>query len=212
MTRLTKILTDKELPQVIPFISATGVVLLPGGLLPYHVQKPAEIKIIDRALAQNRHIGVIQPKSMEGDKKILFRMGCLGKITTFTEGTDGTYFIVVQGISSFSIQEEQKRGMLRVNYLENALTGEPNTPRDRLKLLNLLKDYLNRNAISVNWEDVITASDESLVTSLAMMCPFNATEKQAILESQSLRERYHMLTAFMEVSQLRNLENSPQLH
>jgi Lon protease-like protein len=212
MSRLTQFLTDDELPQVISFISASGVVLLPGGLLPYHAQKASEIKAIDQALNHKRYIGIVQPKSKEGEKQILFRTGCLGKITTFTEGADGTYFIIIQGMSSFSIQAENKKRKLQVNYLDTTLKGEPNTPLDRMKLLNLLKDYLNRNAISVNWDDVITASDESLVTSLAMMCPFNATEKQAILESQSLRERYHMLTAFMEISHLRKLENSTQLH
>jgi len=211
MTRLTQITADKELPQIISFISASGVVLLPGGLLPYHTQKAEDLKSIDQALTQNRYIGIIQPKKTEKNKQILFRTGCLGKITTFTEGSDGSYFVIIHGMSSFSIQEEQKKGKLNVNYLETSLTGEP-TPLDRLKLLNLLKDYLTRNAISINWEDVISASDESLVTALAMMCPFNATEKQAILESQSLSERFHMLTAFMEMSHLRKLENSPQLH
>jgi uncharacterized protein len=212
MTQLTQFLTEKELPQVISFISASGVVLLPGGLLPYHAKKASEIKTIDQAMTQNRYIGIVQPRSTEGDKKILFGTGCLGKITTFTEGADGSYFLIIHGMSSFSIQEEQKKGKLHVNYLDENLKSEPNTPLDRMKLLNLLKDYLNRNGISINWDDVISASDESLVTSLAMMCPFNATEKQAILESQSLRERFHMLTAFMEVSQLRGLENSTHLH
>jgi Lon protease-like protein len=205
-------LPEKALPQVIPFISAAGIILLPGGLLPYHAKKAGELKAINQALTQNRLIGVVQPRTMDGEKSILFQTGCLGKITTFTEGTDGSYFIIVQGVNSFSIQEEQKTGKLQVNYIDTILKGEPNTPLDRLKLLNMLKDYLTHNSITVNWEDVIAASDESLATSLAMMCPFNATEKQAILESQSLRERYHMLTAFMEMSQLRKLENASQLH
>lgn len=212
MTQLIPALTHKELPQIIPFISASGVVLLPGGLLPFHAQKASDLKIIDQALAKDRHIGIVQPMRIDGEKKILFRTGCLGKITTFTEGSDGSYFLIISGVTSFSILEEQKRNRLQVNYLDLTLKDEQSAPYDRIKLLNLLRDYLTRHKMSVNWDDVIAASDESLVTSLAMMCPFHATEKQAILESQSLSERFHMLTAFMEVSQLRNLENPSQFH
>lgn len=212
MTQLMPALKQKELPQLIPFISASGVVLLPGGLLPYHAQKVADLKAIDRSLTKDRHIGIVQPMKMDGDKKILFRTGCLGKITTFTEGTDGSYFLIISGMTSFSIIEEHKKDRLHVNYIDTQLEDEQGAPYDRIKLLSLLQDYLTRHKLAVNWDDVIAASDESLVTSLAMMCPFHASEKQAILESQSLSERFHMLTAFLEMSQIKNLENTSQFH
>jgi len=212
MTQLSQTMDNKDLPPVISFIAKSGVVLLPGGLLPFHAKSLEDLHAIDRAFMSDRLIGIVQPMKTEAGKDVLFRTGCLGKITTFTEGADGSYFLIISGISSFSILAEQKLGLLQVDYLTPSVEDEPATPYERIKLLTLLKDYLKRHGISVNWDDVVTASDESLITSLAMMCPFEATEKQAILESQSLRERFEMLMAFLEVSQYKNSKLIAQMH
>lgn len=199
----TEITDNNNLPPVISFISKSGVVLLPGGLLPYHAWKKDDLHAIDNALKGGRLIGIVQPMRVDGDRQILFRTGCLGKIKTFTEGVDGSYFLIISGISSFSILGEQSIGFLEVDYQQSLVDSEPTTPYERVKLLSLLNEYLHTHSISVNWDDVVAASDESLITSLAMMCPFEATEKQAILESPSMRERFQMLMAFLEVSNLK---------
>ena len=46
----------------------------------------------------------------------------------------------------------------------------------------------------------VAASKTSLVTSLAMICPFGAPEKQALLEAMSLPERARTMTAIMEMA------------
>jgi Lon protease-like protein len=43
-------------------------------------------------------------------------------------------------------------------------------------------------------------SDERLVSSLAMGCPFEPNEKQALLEAPDLTRRTEILTALMEMS------------
>jgi hypothetical protein len=46
----------------------------------------------------------------------------------------------------------------------------------------------------------MTAPAESLVNALAMMCPFEPAEKQALLEAPSWPERVSTLVALLEIS------------
>jgi Lon protease-like protein len=192
------------LPAQLPFLSMPGTVLLPGGLLPFQAQTTSEKRVIQNALKANRYVGVIQPASSQEEPISLSRIGCVGRVTTFTEGTDDSYFVVLKGISRFEIvkndtDEVNKRRTITVKYLTaNGLDQQPVSSHERVRLLQLLSQYLDTHGLSVNWDDVAQASDETLITSLAMMCPFNAQEKQALLESQSTQDRYQMVMTFLE--------------
>ncbi len=204
------------LPTQLPFLSTTGTVLLPGGLLPFHATTAKEKKVVQQALKANRYIGVIQPALPNQDPKALSAMGCLGQITTFTEGQDDSYFVVLKGLTRFEILEDlepatSSKRVLKVQYHKLDPHESPFvSPQERLGLLKLLGDYLETHGMKVNWDDVAQASDETLITSLAMLCPFNAQEKQALLESPTTQDRYQMVMAFLEAAQLKN--NPMALH
>ena len=60
--------------------------------------------MLDYSLANNRIIGMIQPKKTgELKKPDLHRIGCAGKITSFNETDDGRYLIILNGICRFKI-------------------------------------------------------------------------------------------------------------
>src|SRR3546814_20035599 len=66
--------------------------------------------------------------------------------------------------------------------------------------MQVLSAYFEANSIEGDWEAIEQTSDERLVTSLAMICPLGAPEKQALLESITLTERAEALTAIMEMA------------
>ena len=47
----------------------------------------------------------------------------------------------------------------------------------------------------------MTAPGEALVNALAMMCPFDPAEKQALLEAQSFQDRASTLMALLEMGE-----------
>ena len=71
-------------------------------------------------------------------------------------------------------------------------------PRDRL--LAALKHYLSHRDMKADWKSVMMAPPESLVNALAMMCPFEPAEKQALLEAPSWVERVATLVTLLEIS------------
>ncbi|HBN22078.1 MAG TPA: hypothetical protein DD412_02420 [Holosporales bacterium] len=204
--KITKIDVEKVvIPAVIPYLSKSGQLLLPKGLLPILVKEPEDIKMVEKALMKGRYLGIIQPLKELKDKKCLYQVGCVGRITTFSENEDGSLYLILKGIRRF-VAKASKAGLLHVDYSpydDERVAFDGDKPSDRGRLMGLLKGYLNSINMEINWNDITAASDESLATSLAMMCPFEANEKQAILESSTIKERIEMITAFIEMSTIK---------
>jgi Lon protease-like protein len=55
------------------------------------------------------------------------------------------------------------------------------------------------NDLKADWEGVESAPNEALVNALAMMSPYGAAEKQAMLEAPDLKTRAEILVAITEI-------------
>ncbi len=205
----------EELPRVVPLFPLPGVLLLPGGQLPLNVFEPRYLAMVRDALAGERAVGMIQPREEAADVGAakVYETGCLGRITAFSETDDGRYLITLTGLIRFGAARElpPMEGYRRVaadygrfrgdleSDAECGADGETGTI-DRRRLLVTLETYFEAQGIESDWEAIEKAGDAALVTSLAMLCPFAAPEKQALLEAMSLLERASAMTAIMEMA------------
>jgi Lon protease-like protein len=73
---------------------------------------------------------------------------------------------------------------------------------DRERVIRGLKAYFQQHQISADWDAISSVPGERLVTSVAMVCPFEPSEKQALLEASDLNERARLLTAIVEMAVL----------
>ena len=154
-----------------------------------------------------RLVGMIQPRVKEriaaDDAPALYATGCVGKITSFTETSDGRYLINLTGICRFAVARELPplRGYRRVEpdwapYLGD-FAAPPESAFDRLGLIAALKSYLARNEFGADWKAVEGTGTADLVVLLAAMCPFDAIEKQALLEAPDAAERGRVLISLL---------------
>ncbi len=205
----------EELPRVVPIFPLPGVLLLPGGRLPLNIFEPRYLAMVRDALAGERAIGMIQPREETADAGTakIYETGCLGRITAFSETDDGRYLITLTGVIRFGAARELPplEGYRRVaagydcfrrdldSDLEGAADGEAGTI-DRTHLLETLGTYFEAQGIESDWQAIEKTGDAALVTWLAMLCPFAAPEKQALLEAVSLTDRATAMTAIMEMA------------
>ena len=198
-----------DLPGLLPVFPLTGVLLLPRAALPLNVFEPRYLEMIDDALKSNRLVGIIQPVESEDTvlRPKLSQVGCAGKIISWRETEDNRYLITMAGLCRFKVKEEisalSAYRQVACDFApfagDLAQGGEQDDfPRERL--LSALKDYLFRRDMKADWKSVMTAPAESLVNALAMMCPFEPAEKQALLEAPSWQERVSTLVALLEIS------------
>lgn len=198
----------EDLPQTLPIFPLTGVLLLPRGNLPLNIFEPRYLAMIDEAMHSHRLIGMIQPQAnQERDSKHIYDTGCAGRITGYEETEDGRYVINLTGVCRFKVVEEKDLHAsgfrqihadwepFRYDLLPTECFG-----LDRDRLIHVLEDYFNLHGISCDWDAVKSALDERLVTSLSMVCPLDAGEKQALLEAGDCKSRADMFMAMLEMA------------
>ena len=80
-----------------------------------------------------------------------------------------------------------------------APTQAPMQGIDRPALLAALRPFFKARGIEANWDAVEQTSDPMLVLTLAMICPFDVPEKQALLEAATPADRAAMLIALLQM-------------
>ena len=198
----------EALPEIFPVFPLSGALLLPGGQLPLNIFEPRYLAMTEDALGQGRLLAMIQPdrgKPNTAQGSTLFRVGCLGRISSFAETDDGRYLITLTGIARFALVEEveMRRGYRRVRGDFSSFAADLAPPAlpdfDRAGLIDALRRYFRHRGIEANWQSVDAMADAALVTSLSMVCPFDPMEKQALLEAPTLAERAQALRALLRI-------------
>ena len=95
-----------DLPQVIPVFPLSGVLLLPRGQLPLNIFEPRYLNMVDDAMAGDRLIAMVQATGGLSARPDLADVGCVGRVTSFAETSDGRYLITLTGCSRFRIASE----------------------------------------------------------------------------------------------------------
>jgi hypothetical protein len=199
-----------DLTDVIPVFPLPGALLLPRGQMPLNIFEPRYLAMVDDALRSgHRLIGMIQPDAAHPGsetKPNLYKVGCVGRITQIAETGDGRYLLQLTGIVRFRVEEEL---IVSTPYRQCRVLYSPFaddfTPRkgedevDRQSLLRALSDFLKANDLKADWEGIENAPNEALVNALAMMSPYGAAEKQALLEAPDLKTRAEILVAVTEI-------------
>lgn len=207
-----------DLPDVLPVFPLEGVLLLPQGLLPLNVFEPRYMAMVDDALASHRLIGIIQPRPDNDPLRTgptpLQKIGCAGKIVQFTETTDGRYMVTLSGMWRFSVAEElaPSRGYRRVRPVWSDFAADMNEEDcldlDRTRLRDLIQVFLGRHDIQLDCKQLEGANDRKLLTALSMICPFDALDKQALLEAPCCKTRAQMFMAMLEIAAHKKDESS----
>ena len=210
----------KKLPKNIPLFPLPGALLLPNSRLPLNIFEPRYITMVEDTIAtKHRLIGMIQPVKMNtgellSENNKYQKVGCAGRIVSFTETGDGRYLITLEGVSRFNFKnkvEHQKPYILsQIDwsfYKNDLMPFEDINGFDRNGFLEILKKYLDSAQIASDWEVLRKAKEEVLVNSLSMLCPFEPDEKQVLLEADTIRNRLDVLVTLMKLSSENDLES-----
>ena len=212
-----------DLPQVIPVFPLPGALLLPRGQMPLNIFEPRYLAMIDDALRDgHRLIGMIQPDVTHAgpaDKPVLFKVGCVGRITQLAESGDGRYLLELTGVARFRVEQElpvkTDYRQCRVTYTpfaDDFIARKGEDDVDRAAVLDALRAFMKANKLQADWEGIDKAPNEALVNALSMMSPYGPPEKQALLEAPDLKTRAELLVAITEIELAKkNTEGESQL-
>ena len=196
----------KSLPSEIPIFPLGNVLLLPNGRLPLNLFENRYLHMFDFAIQNHRLIGMIQPLEKQPktnhENPILHKVGCAGYLIAFNQTNDNRYEIVLKGFKKFKITSEYESDkgfrIAKIVWINN--NKEENTIHSRVDFEKKLKTYLKKLNIQADWEAIEASSDEDLINSIAMGCPFTNIEKQAILEAENLQKRSEVLISLIDMN------------
>jgi len=197
-----------DLPEIIPVFPLPGALLLPRSRLPLHLFEPRYLAMLDDTLkTPGRLIGMVQPNKVPGRDggTGLHTIGCVGRVTQFSETEDGRYMITLSGLSRFRVVEEvegftpYRRAKVSWTGFERDMGPADSDPGfNRERFMNLLSRYFQARELQTDWESLREAEDELLINSLSMLLGFEPEDKQALLEAPSLSTRRETLVTLIE--------------
>ncbi len=196
----------EDLPTRLRIFPLAGAILLPRAVLPLNIFEPRYLAMVRDAMASDRLIGIVQPRAgAAGDEPPpVYAVGGLGRVTQFSETGDGRYLIALTGLTRFRIVEElpvtTAYRQVSADYAPYAFDRSEAAPLPQVMRADLeavLRRYLDAQNLSADWDAVRAAGDESLVNTLCAVCPFEAAERQALLEAPDLAQRARTLSALM---------------
>ena len=193
---------SKKIPSSIPIFPLDNVLLLPFGKLPLNIFEERYIKMTLDSLKSHRMIGIIQPKNNNNE---LFQMGCIGKITSYIETPDYRLVLNLEGICRFVLNERNltPNGYYQAKidcqeYLSDLNNMEPNV--DRSVLIQKYTNFFRMKKLDIDKDVLSETSNLQLLSTLAMLAPFNKIDKQAILESPNISTRINTINSILDLN------------
>ena len=205
-----------ELPNILPIFPLSNFIFFPNTSAPLNIFEPRYIQMIDDSIKSNRMIGMVQPKGISNIKKPeLFKVGCLGKISSFNETDDGRYVIVLNGVSRFNIVEEIDRGKLYREFKINFQEFENDNTKEELEvnfsdfslIFKNLRKIFEKQGYIINWNELEKQSLDQTINTLSMASPFSKEEKQMLLEAKDLKSRKQKFEEIIKLYSSDNFSN-----
>ena len=193
--------------------------MFPNTTVPLNIFEPRYIDMINDSMKSEKFIGMIQPKSFQDTKNTipdLYKIGCLGKITSFKETESGTFLIELKGVIRFSIineiRSDKKYRLCEVDY--NNFETDIENQKENIKFSDLelifkdLKALFEKKGFIINWKALEKQSLNEIINALSMASPFSLEEKQILLEAKNLDVRKNKIAEILKTYIFDNYQNT----
>lgn len=209
-----------ELPAEIPIFPLQGTIVMPGVQLPLNIFEQRYLNMVFDALASNHLIGMIQPTTETQGNEIpaIHRVGCAGRITSYSETSDGRVVLVLTGFCRFQVVQEidGHRGYRRITadwdrFGEDCHPGT-DAMADRAGFINSLKAFCTLRSVEVPWDDIEQMPDTELTNLLCTHLPLSSGDKQALIETIQTGERAALMRGLLDMASASSMSGAEQKH
>ena len=190
--------TDAPLPQVLPILPLKNTVLFPGVIMPISIKREASLELINDA-KKERLIGVVSQRNDNDapSKEDFYSIGVVARIIKILKIPDGSISVLVQGTRRFQITEfveEQPYFKAKIQESPELLPEEQDeefsATMEVVRDISLkLAKETSTGGLEVPFVLQNIDNDFFLINYVASTSPLSVSEKQDILEQNSLVTR-----------------------
>jgi Lon protease-like protein len=194
-------MNKNNLPNNIAVFPLSDAVFFPNTVLPLNIFEDRYIKLINDCMKQERMFGMIQPKDKLNKDPEVYQVGCLGKIISFNETRDKRFMINLSGIIRFRVKKEINNKKLyrefNVDYsdfLQDLKSNKiENVHCDKNYLIEKIKIFFKKINYSVSIDELQKLNIDELISTICMISPFAKEEKQKLIETIKIEEKFKIL-------------------
>ena len=196
--------------SVVPVLPLRDVVVYPHMVIPLFVGRAKSIRALDAAMADNKQILLVSQMSAETDEpgvKDIYRIGTLSTILQLLKLPDGTIKVLVEGVQRASIIEmhdSDEYFSSQVTLLDQQeIEAEERRELEVMQrsLIGLFDQYVKLNKkvpaeilTSLNGIDDMARLADTIAAHMSL----KLSEKQKVLEIESVRERFEHIMALID--------------
>src|ERR1041384_5403114 len=195
-----------SLPQTLPMLGLSDIVIFPGMVAPLLVETPQSIKLIDDVVAGDRLLGVALQRKPEAENPTpeeMHEVGCAARLLKMLKFPDNTVRVLVEGLWRVRIKEYVNHDP----YLSAKFELMKDVTEDTVELTAMLRNAQGQfqeiirlspalseqiKIAALNTEDPGHFSDL-----IAVNLNFDLPERQTLLETNSVKERLTRLLSML---------------
>jgi len=181
---------SKSLPESLPILGLSDIVIFPGTVTHLLVETPQSIRLIDDVVAGDRFLGLVLQRNPDIENPApvdLHPCGCAGRVLKMLKFPDGSVRVAVEGLRRFRILTYASESPYLVARIE--------------KLKDVAEDSLELTALTRNaereFQEIIklspTLAEQVKVAALNTEEPGKLADLIAANLNLSMEERQHLL-------------------
>ena len=194
---------ENKFPKLIPVFPLSGVIYFPRTNLPLNIFEERYLDLVNDSFRNNKLMGMVQSKK---ENSLVYKVGCLGKISDYQETSDGRDLINITGITRFEIKKEisnkKKYREFEVDYgkfyKDLMMPEKIDIAYYKFNFIDKVKNFFEKNGLMINWKEFEKLDETQKVNTLSMIAPISNEEKQKLLETVSLNEKTKTLLNIIE--------------
>lgn len=194
-----------SLPEVVPVMSLSNTTLFPQAVIPLYIFEERYRTMLSDALSTHRMIGIADIESdFESITNDPNKIASVGIIRACKKNSDGTSHLILQGLARIYIKQLSFDQPYAQAKILEAKSLKKETSSDYLNIKPTLLESI-QNLLQLNHqlpEDIlpflanIDDPETILDIAIASICP-SGSEKQILLETLDLEERYNVFQNFL---------------
>src|SRR5204863_2991690 len=101
-------LSTRSLPEVLPVLGLSDIVIFPGMVAPLLVETAQSTKLIDDVVAGDRLLGVVLQRNAEAENPLpheMHEVGCAARVLKMLKFPDNTVRVLVEGLWRVHLKE-----------------------------------------------------------------------------------------------------------
>ena len=194
---------DKKFPKQIPVFPLSGVIYFPRTNLPLNIFEDRYLELVNDSFRNDKLMGMVQSKK---ENSLVYKVGCLGKISDYQETSDGRVLINLTGITRFEITKEvaneKKYREFEVDYKkfykDLSVSEKTDNLYDKFNFMEKVKKFFEKNGLVINWKEFDKLDENQKINTLSMIAPISNEEKQKLLETVTLVDKTNTLLNIIE--------------